>query len=293
MIIVACLKLCRRTEVPLRLSEAGGALAEGMEPGLPTAQDLAPLLAARALSAQLPAAGVRLIALSVGPPGWDSLLRHALALGADEAMRIWDSGRGRGWDSTREDGSAATTGAKAAAAAESLADLAPALVLTGEKSGDTGRECFGAMLAHGLGAHFAHRATELAPDGEVWRVRVKLERGYTQEMELGRPALVTLAVQPLELPYASLPDWMGSLAAEIPVVPHAAPPGTAPHAVLRPPLPRVKRYTLPEAGLDAEGRIRAMVSLPDTGGGTLLPFGMGAREQARRAARFLAERGYP
>ena len=288
MIVVACLKLCRRTEVPLRLSEAGGALAEGMEPDLPTAQELAPLLAARALSAQLPAEVVRLIALSVGPPGWDSLLRHALALGADEALRVW----GRGWDGTLEDGSAATTGAKAAAAAEAMSDLAPSLVLTGEKSGDTGRECFGAMLAHGLGAPFAHRATELAPDGEVWRVRVKLERGYTQEMELGRPAVVTLAVQPLELPYASLPDWMGSLAAKIPVVAHAAPTGAAPHAVLRPPLPRVKRYILPDAGLDAEGRIRAMVSLPDTGGGTLLPPEMGAREQARRAAHFLAERGY-
>lgn len=293
MNIVACLKFCHRTEVPLRLSEAGGALAEGVEPGLPAAQDLAPLLAARALGAQLPAAGVRLIALSVGPPAWDSLLRHALALGADQAVRVWGRGWGRVGKSAREDGSAATTGANAAAAAEAMADLAPALVLTGEKSGDTGRECFGAMLAHGLGAHFAHRATELAPDGEVWRVRVKLERGYTQEMELGRPAVITLAVQPLELPYASLPDWMASLSAEIPVVAPAAPTGASPHALLRPPVPRVKRYTLPDAGLDAEGRIRAMVSLPATGGGTLLPVEMGAREQARRAARFLAERGYP
>jgi electron transfer flavoprotein alpha/beta subunit len=288
MKIIVCLKSCRRMDIPLRLSAEGHPLDDGPGGHSPSSHELAPLLAAMALKAQIPALEVKIHALCVGPPAWEHLLRHALAIGADHVLRIW----GGGWHSAHGGGSAGLTRDSAFAAAESISRLRPQLVLTGAKSSDTGQECFGAFMAHRLGAPLAHRAVELVPRDDGWQVRVKLERGYTQEMVLSRPAVVTLAGQPTELPYPSLTAWMAALSAPIPL---AAADGSAVrthHAGLRSPIPRVKRFEPQEAGMNAEGRIRAMVSITASEAGTILPAEMGAEEQARKAAEFLKDRGY-
>lgn len=288
--IVVCLKSCRRTDVPLRLGPEGRPRQDDAVASQPTPHELAPLLAAVALKGQMPGREVRITAICVGPHAWEPLLRQALASGADEVMRIW----GEDWGGPAGAGStSAHTRVASIAAAEAITQIQPELVLAGERSRDTGHECFGALLAQRLGMPFAHRAVELVPLDEGWQARVKLERGYTQELALNRPAVVTLAGQPVELPHASLPQWLHAQSAQIPLVP-ASPIAARTHrADLRPPQPRVKRYTLPEEGLDAEGRIRAMVSLPATSAGTILPRDLGAREQARRTAEFLKGRGYP
>ena len=288
MRVVACLKSCRRTDIPLRLSPQGHPLEDAPGAQAPSPHELAPLLAAMALKAQIPAIKVEVYALCVGPPAWEQMLRHALAIGAEEVLRVW----GKGWEAAHCSGSSGLTRASAFAAAETISQLKPQLVLAGEKSRDTGQECFGAFLAHRLGVPLAHRAVELVPQDEGWRVRVKLERGYTQEMVVGRPAVVTLAGQPAGVPYPSLPAWMAALSAPIPL---AAAGGGAirTHQMgLRSPIPRVKRSQSPEPGLNAEGRVRAMVSTAASQVGTILPAELGAEEQGRKAANFLKERGY-
>ena len=288
--IVVCLKSCRRTDVPLRLGPEGRLRQDDAVASQPTPHELAALAAAVALKEQMPVREVHITAISVGPHGWEPLLRQALASGADEVIRIW----GKDWGTTAMAGStSADTGVASIAAAEAITRIQPELVLAGERSRDSGYECFGALLAQRLGMPFAHRAVELVPQEEGWQVRVKLERGYTQELALSRPAVVTLAGQPTELPHASLPQWLQAQSAAIPLVPASPIAVRTHHADLRPPLPRVKRYSLPEEGLDAEGRIRAMVSLPATEAGTILSQDLGAEEQARRTAEFLKGLGYP
>lgn len=288
MKIIACLKSCRRMDIPLRLNAEGHPLEDGQGPQSPSPHELAPLLAAIALKAQLPAVEVEIHALCVGPPAWEHMLRHALAIGANHVLRVWGSGR----DSAHGGGSAGLTRDRAYAAAEAISRLGPQLVLAGAKSRDTGQQCFGAFMAHRLGMPLAHRAVELVPQDDGWQVRVKLERGYTQEMLLSRPAVVTLSGQPSELPYPSLTAWMAALSAPVPFAAAGGNPVRTHHASLRSPIPRVKRFQLPEGGINAEGRIRAMVSITAGEAGTMLPAELGAEEQARKAAEFLRERGY-
>ena len=287
--IVVCLNSCHRTDVPLRLGPEGRLRKDDAVASQPTPHELAPLLAAAALKGQMPGREVRITAISVGPHAWEPLLRQALASGADEVMRVWE----KDWGPAAAGNTSTDTRVASIAAAEAITRIQPELVLAGERSRDTGHECFGAFLAQRMGMPFAHRAVELVPQDEGWQVRVKLERGYTQEMALSRPAVVTLAGQPTGLPHASLPQWLHAQSAQIPLVPASPVAARIHRADLRPPLPRVRRYTLPEEGLDAEGRIQAMVSLPATEAGTILPQDLGAREQARRMAEFLKERGYP
>ncbi|MCZ6559147.1 MAG: hypothetical protein O7A69_15450 [SAR324 cluster bacterium] len=287
MTIVVCLKASTRTDIPLRLTDGGQRIQQDDLLAAQGAQDFAPLATALALAhGESP---LHVTALAVGPRSWEPLLRKALAMGAADALRIWRED----WDGEDgQDGSAGRTGFLARAAAEVIAPLAPKVVLVGDKSRDGGHECFGAFLAQALGAPLAHRAVEIAPGGAGWRVRVKIERGYSQEMALALGAVVTLTAQQSPIPYPSLPAWLAALRAGIPSLPagEAQLPGCM--TILRPPVPRVKRYTVPPDSLPAEERINAMVALPASSGGTLLGAEMDAGEQAAHAARLLRECGY-
>lgn len=286
--IVVCLKASTRTDVPLRLDAAGRAVRDEDTAPAPGGRNLAPLAQALALKAAVPGAE-SIMVLSVAPPAGEALLREALAHGADRALRVW----GEGWSAgAGEDGSAATTGLMARAAAEAIAPLAPALVLAGDKSGDSGHECFGAFLAKALAAPLAHRAVEIAREAAGWRVRVKLERGYTQELDLARGAVATVAGQTQPLAYPSLPTWLAGLRADIPAVSVNVRETSVRPTLLRPPLPRVKRYVVPEETLDAEGRIRSLVELPAGGGGVVLGPEMEPAAQAAELAQFLRKQGY-
>jgi electron transfer flavoprotein beta subunit len=287
MLAVVCLKAETRTDIPLRLEEQGRAFRP--EDLAPASFDTGRLALQTALALKGKGALRHVLALSVGPLPCEALLREALAAGADEALRVWPDGM----DPPRAfDGSATTTRFLASCAAAAIAARNPNLVLMGERSGDTGNECFGAFLAARLGAPFAHRTVGLEPEEGDWRVVVKIERGYTQEMVVPSPAVVTVATRASVAPYASLPGWLAALTAPIPHAACGAPPAPACTTHLRDPVPRVKRHALPRPGLDAEGRIRAMVSLSAAGGGVLLGPEMSPAEQADELARLLRDKGY-
>jgi electron transfer flavoprotein beta subunit len=306
--LAVCLKAAWRTDVPLRLAESGASMRpDGAEPALAPgdAGALATALALRArLAQQVPSEAARLIALSVGPPACERVLRDALAAGADEVLRIWPEG----WSDAPAqafDGSAARTRAHALLAAEALRPHGstgtpggggPLLLLTGEASPDEGHAAFGAFLAQALGLPLAHRTARLEPAPGGWEALVKLERGYTQELMLERSAVVTWAGPGRALPEAPWPAWLASRTAAIPLLRPAAPrPGdVAPEAatVLRAPVPRVKHIAVPDSSLSAEQRIRALIGTPAQGGGTVLPASEGVERQVDALLALLKERGY-
>jgi electron transfer flavoprotein alpha/beta subunit len=328
--IAICLKAAWRTDVPLRLADAGASLRpDGAEPALAPADAgaLATALALRARWASSGAEAPRLLALTVGPPVGEGVLRDALAAGVDEVLRIWPEA----WSDTpapESDGSAARTRVRALLAAEVLrldasagqpygsaaATLThgsaeasrpplaqgPLLVLTGAASPDEGHGAFGAFLAHALGLPFAHRATRLdpAPGGWTsgWAALVKLERGYTQELMLERSAVVTWAGPSQRLPEASWPAWLASRTAPIPVLrpalPREAEGAPAATTALRAPVPRVKHAPVPDSSLSAEQRIRALLGAPAQASGSLLPASEGVERQVDAALALLEARGY-
>jgi electron transfer flavoprotein beta subunit len=306
-LIAVCLKAVLRTDTPLRLDSSGRrVLHDGRVPSLGPS-DRAALGLARALRARLP--GTRLLALTVGPPDWESLLREALAQGADEALRLAPPS---GWREV--DGSAEATRANAEAVAAALRPRAPVLVLTGDVSGDTGHGCFGAYLAHALGMAFAHRVTAAVPAGGGMQVEVKLEHGYRQRIALPGPAVISVSPQASALAEPSLPAWLHSRTAPIGAPPAAteapqsvdSPAGmlsapnrktigeteAAPTTTLRSPVPRVKRQGVLDPGLNAEERIRALVAAPTGGGGTVLPAAEGTERQADAIVDLLRKRGF-
>jgi electron transfer flavoprotein alpha/beta subunit len=242
--------------------------------------------------------GARVLAIAVGPKDWEEPLRHALAAGADAVLRLWNAAWPQGRWRGELDGSATHTQFVARAVAETLRGRGAALALSGESSLDGGHGSFGAFLAHALGASYAHRAVALGRDGDAsptapaWRARVKLERGYTQDLALASPAVVSVSAGLPPPPEAGLPAWMASRAAAIPAITAALPYPAAPPTQLRAPVPRVKRYVVPEPALNAEARIRAMVDQPLSGGGALLQAPEGADAQTEAALKLLEARGF-
>ncbi len=313
MLVVVCLKEALRSDIPIRLDPSGKTILR--QDAVPAGEGLLPAHLGTALALKEKNSKVRVLALAVGAADCEPLLRNALALGADDVLRVGPRG-GEGAGPSPLDGSAATTFFAARAAANALAgyqpdynpEQIPALLLAGAASGDTGHECFGAFLAWSLGAAFAHRAVSIQQEealrktpgktpGETqkeiqWRVTVKVERGYGQEMVLPSPAVVTVAGRSASAARPSLPSWLAALGTRIPVAPCAPFPPQAASTTLRPPVPRVKRFAFPDETLDAEGRVRAMVSLPPAGGGALIGPEAPPQEQAARAAAFLRDAGY-
>lgn len=294
--IAVCLKRNHDTTVGLRLDQAGRGIRAEEAPASRNPADLAALACALALRAHMP--GARVLALAVGPREWEEPLRGALAAGADEALRLWNASWPLARFTGEVDGSASHTRFVAEAAAEVLRGRVAPLVLAGEASLDGTHGCFGAFLAYALGAAYAHRAvsielvTGVAPQAAPWRVRVKLDRGFTQEMELISPAVVTVSASAATRSEAGLPAWMASRAARIPLQAPGLSYPAAPPTLLRAPVPRVKRYSVPDPALDAESRIRVMVEQPLSGGGARIDAEQGTQAQADAVLAMLAERGF-
>lgn len=288
--LCVCIKPVWRTDVQLRLDDAGRGIRH--EEALPAANpaDLSALQLALSLKGAGGAGAFRVVAITLGSPAAEEVLREALAAGADEAHRIWDNA-GSGVAPGACDGSAETTHRSARVVATVVRPWQAHLILVGEKSADDGHESFGAYLAKTLGAAFSHRVTAVTAEGSNWRVVTRLERGYSQEMVLPAPAVVSVSAQMPRPDYASLPAWLHARRARIPVISVDAPRGQSAVTALRVPVPRVKRYTVPGSDLSAEARIQAMVTLEGTGSGTILA-GETPQEGARAIVTLLEERGY-
>ena len=189
MKILVCMKQVPQKDAPLKLNESATWVREdvGYEVNEPDAYALEAALQLKEKN------GGEVVAISAGPARAQTVLREALAKGADRAIHL-------------EDDKFVTLDAFniARAMAEAIKDEAFDLVLTGLQSDDYGYAQTGVLLAELLGwAHATIIMQVEAKDGGI-RVKRELEAGYFQHVEMPLPAVLTIQSGIGKLRYATL-----------------------------------------------------------------------------------------
>lgn len=178
-----------------------------------------------------PEGQVEVVALTIGPPDADDVLRKALAKGADRAVRVDDAG---------------LIDADQVAIARLIAEVArreaPDLVLCGAQSSDFGHAQTGMSVAALLG--WARAAVvcrlECAPGTVRALVERELEGGLVEQLELELPAVLTIQLGINQPRYASLRSIKQANAKTI--------ESLAPDVGAAGALSRVRRVFVPERG---------------------------------------------
>jgi electron transfer flavoprotein beta subunit len=202
--------------------------------------------------------GASLTAICVGPAAALTLLREALAAGANRAVLVDDS---------------ASEGRASSAIAEALDDALPvgALVFCGDRSLDRGSGAVPAFLAarrrsaQALGI----ASLELEPGGSVLAER-RLDGGRRERLRLQAPAVLSLETGGVRLRRTSMPAVLAARDAVVERRTFARPVDVPPLTHVLPYRPRPKVLAGPAAQESALGRILALT-------GALAP-----REQPRR-----------
>src|SRR5216683_3857491 len=158
-------------------------------------------------------AGGTIKVLTIGPKDAEGALRAALAIGADSALRLWNS-QAAAWGPF--------TVAAALAAYLQHEPPTPDLILCGDASSDWSSGIVGPALAEQLALPQLTGVAqlELLKEQNPLTIRVtrKLERGYRELLEAQLPLLITVTSELNEPRYPSLPAHMAALAAKIPVI---------------------------------------------------------------------------
>jgi len=199
--------------------------------------------------------------VSVAPPSTKRLLQHGLAMGADEAMLVWDS--------NFKDLDSYVTGV---ILAKAFSSLQYDLILCGQMAIDTEAGQVGSVIAQELGLPLASRVSSigLAPESKKVVVQSKLEKGNRVEIEIVLPAVLTVEVDLDEPRYASLPSLISGLRRDINEYDLAV-LGLSKQEVerrggmtrtvgLSTPKPRPKKVFTPDSSLTAEERLRLIMS---------------------------------
>jgi len=131
-------------------------------------------------------------ALTIGDEDDEEVLRRALAMGADKAIRIDPGERDL-------DGMVISR-----ALAEVIKGLEYDLVLTGVQADDDNCGMVGIMLAEQLGLAHAAVVTGVEPEGNEARIRVELEGGLDEVSKISLPALLTIQTGINEPRYVSI-----------------------------------------------------------------------------------------
>lgn len=148
----------------------------------------------------------RVLIVSMSPPSNERLIQRCLALGADEAICIWD----RHFDHT----DSLTTGR---ILAKAIAAQPYDLILSGQKAADTGDGQVGYVIAGVLDIPIISSVTriQISHQDSIATVEKKLPKGYRERLEVTLPAFLAMEGSLNEPRYASLPDLMDSLRKEI------------------------------------------------------------------------------
>ncbi len=141
--------------------------------------------------------GGRVVAVTVGPKRAESMLREALAKGADEAVRISYEEVG-GYDA----------GKTARVLAAAVKTIPHDLVLTGVQSDDLVNSATGALVAGLLGLPHVSVATKIEVQGAGLEVWSELEGGLSRRYAISLPALVSVQFGVNVPRYAPLPAIM-------------------------------------------------------------------------------------
>jgi electron transfer flavoprotein beta subunit len=203
----------------------------------------------------------RVTLISAAPPSTKRLLHHCLAIGADEAILLWDS-------SFNNSDSYAT----GVILAQAIGSLQYDLILCGQKAIDTEAGQVGSVIAERLDLPLVSRVVgiDVSPNSKKVTVESKLEKGNREQVEVILPALLTVEVDLNEPRYPSLPSLMAGLRKGIKEYDLKAlglsyeevgSQGAKTRTVtLAPPRPRPKKVFTPDSHLSAEERMRLIIS---------------------------------
>ena len=181
--------------------------------------------------------GGTVTAVTVGPKEWDDVLRRALAMGADRAIRI------------DEDVVTADSHIVARILEALIRNLPYALVLFGTQSEDFGSGQLGVMVAEMLGIPHATLVVSLQiKEGEV-RVSRELEGGVLELYSLKLPALLTIQTGINRPRYVSFASIKKAREKELKVM-SLGELGLSPEALT--PLIMLEKLELPSKGKEAE-----------------------------------------
>src|SRR5438309_9869109 len=173
--------------------------------------------------------GGEVVVVSMGPQRAKSVIKDALARGADRAIHVVG-------DNVVHLSPCTAASVLAEAIREEQADL----VMTGLQSDDYGYAQTGVILAELLGLPHATIVIEVDASGEQLRVKRELESGWYQWYSMPTPALLTIQSGISQIRYASLKGIMAAKKKEIKeVTPN-------PDIVEHPSHQRIARVYLPE-----------------------------------------------
>lgn len=136
--------------------------------------------------------GGTVTAITIGDEDDEEILRRALAMGADKAIRI-DPGE------LELDGFVISKTLLGV-----IKDMEYDLILTGVQADDNNCGMVGIMLAEQLGLPHASVVTGVEPDGDKANIRVELEGGLDEVSRISLPALLTIQTGINEPRYVSI-----------------------------------------------------------------------------------------
>jgi electron transfer flavoprotein beta subunit len=169
------------------------------------------------------------VVCSMGPARVKSVIKDALARGADRAIHVTGDNLGN-----------LSPYAAASALAEAIRDEKPDLILTGLQSDDFGYGQTGVILAQILGLPHATIVIELDASGDKLRVKRELESGWYQWYSMPLPALLTIQSGISQIRYATLKGIMAAKKKEIKEVSPAS------EIVERPNHQKIQKIYLPQ-----------------------------------------------
>ena len=148
--------------------------------------------------------GGEVVVCSAGPARVQTVIREALARGADRAIHVQDDSLG-----------AADAFVIADALAAAMKDEKFDLVLTGLQSDDQGHGQTGVILAERLGIPSSTIIMDVQIENNTLRVKRELEGGWFQWIAMPLPALLTIQSGINQLRYATLKGIMAAKKKEI------------------------------------------------------------------------------
>jgi len=201
MKIIVCVKQVPAKDSPLRLNEDSTWVREAdlsFEINEPDAYALEEALQLKEKH------GGEVVACSIGPARAQTVIREALAKGADRAIHIEEDA-----------GARLDSFGSARLLAEAIRAEQPDLIVTGLQSDDLGFGQTGVILAELLGLPHATIIMDVqVADGRM-KVKRELEGGWFQWVEMPLPALLTIQSGINKLRYATLKGIKGAKSKEI------------------------------------------------------------------------------
>src|ERR1700730_12638707 len=137
--------------------------------------------------------GGEVVVCSMGPQRVKSVIKDALARGADRAIHV-----------VLDDPNHLSPYTAASILTAAVRAEEPDLILTGLQSDDSGYGQTGVIMAELLGLPHATIVIEVDASGEKLRVKRELESGWFQHVEMPLPALLTIQSGISKLRYATL-----------------------------------------------------------------------------------------